>query len=94
MSVKEVPMYVVVCDEPDCNARTSGDQEFAGFGDGGAACDQAVDAEWDIYPTGELDYCERHRKPRCCGCNERGPDLWEMKSGEHECGECRAESAR
>jgi hypothetical protein len=65
MTLREVPMFRVECDDKSCDASPQDDSEFYAWVEASQASDEAQIAGWYVGEFGEL--CEEHA-PRCvCG---------------------------
>ena len=60
MSIQEVTMYRVVCDEPGCEASAQDGSDYYAWAHSDAGpYEDAADADWQVTPDG--DYCPDHR---------------------------------
>lgn len=85
MSVREVTMYRVVCDAPDCKSSPQDDAEFFAWADAGSAIADTEDHDgWYVGDFGH--FCEYHL-PRCPDCgSEAHRDYWLNDDG--RCDDC------
>lgn len=78
MSVKEQPMYSIVCDHDGCEYDTFDcNGEFAGWADHGQARDDWVNGDLQVIVIDgqEHHYCDAHRVPQCSECEGPGQPL-------------------
>jgi hypothetical protein len=60
VSIREVTMYRVECDWPDCGASAQDDSEYFAWSDKDDAVQYAVDADWRVSRHGVCHYCPDH----------------------------------
>lgn len=89
MSIKEVPMYRVVCDEDGCDASPQDSTDYFAWANPGSAIDDAVSADWAVRDG--LHLCEDHgHRTVCMGDDSECPrrdDLAEADDGWMYCPE-------
>lgn len=66
MTVRTVPGYEVICDEPGCGTKTGDVGGYSLWGDSDYAEEDWVNADGQIIE--DKHFCSKHRKPECCGC--------------------------
>ncbi len=59
MSFESAPYYWIVCDQPDCGAKSTEFGEFTAWSDKDGAEEEAFNSDWTIAQDGK-HYCEKH----------------------------------
>jgi hypothetical protein len=92
MSIREVTMYQIACDEPECKFDTTdcGDGYWAWSDTEGAL------AEWEDWDGQDTEdgkhYCPKHRRAQCCGCDTTENLTRPEPGGDWFCPKCGDES--
>lgn len=60
MSIREVAMYRVVCDWPDCEVSAQDDEEYYAWACATSAIESAEDRDWRTSRDGREHYCPKH----------------------------------
>jgi hypothetical protein len=93
MSYESAPFWWIVCDEPECGAKSTEGSDYSAWGDQGGARDEALDSDWIEAKDGDLFFCSLHRD-RVCGECERHVPGGVPEDYDGMCGECWAEDAK
>lgn len=91
MSYQSAPFWWLVCDAPDCKAKSSEGSEYCAWSDKSGAEGDAVDAEWLV--GDKHHYCPEHRRYVCGECEKSEGREYPLDQ-DGMCDECWAEDAK
>jgi hypothetical protein len=91
MSIHEVTMYEIVCDEPGCKFSTSDvGGDYASWSEPGTAEDEWVDSDLQSIKVAgvQMHFCDKHRRPVCVTCEETASLALDEPDGDLYCPRC------
>lgn len=93
MTYTSSPFWWVVCDAPDCGAKSTEDSEYAAWAEQSGAWEDAYDNSWVHDEHDAKHYCDEHRRFVCGECEKTEGREYPTEQ-EGMCDECWAEDAK
>lgn len=93
VSYESAPFWWIVCDEPECGAKSTEGSDYVAWADKSQARDSAMDSEWAATDTEGLFFCSEHSNRVCLECGKHVPE-GVKRDQDSMCDECWTEDAK